>query len=158
MLMVGVLANLSLAAEYKDGEYIGYVPNEHGDVVIAVAIVKGFITNVEILSPVKHVYKYEPGQKAFYEYPQKVIKAQSADIDAVAGATHSYQDYNKAVQMALDMASGTYKGKKFCGLSRDYAHGHILVEVTLNDARDKIVDIRFITQNEKLKDIDTLMA
>lgn len=158
LVAVAVVGTLAFATEYKNGEYIGYVANDYGDIVVAVAITKGYITNVEIITPVKHIYQYEPGQKAFYEYPGKVLAAQSADIDAVAGATSSYAQYNQAVQMALDIASGTYKGNKFYGITRDYAHGHTLLEVTLNGAKDKIENVKYIVSPGKAAESETLMT
>ena len=160
VLAILVVGNVALAA-YRDGEFVGVVEDAaHGHVVIAVGIVKGQVANVEILSPVKFKYSYEQGKKAFFEYPAKVVAKQSAKVDVVAGATSSYKTYNQAVQMALDTAAGTYKGNKFYGLSRDYGHGHIVVEVTLNAAKSKIDAVRFITAtgDEKLKDQETLMA
>lgn len=160
LLAVALVANFAMAAKYKDGEFIGYVPNERGDLVVSVSIVKGFITNVEIVNPVKHTYSYAKGKDAFYQYPAKVVAKQSATVDAVAGATSSYKEYNAAVKMALDTAAGTYSGNKYYGLYRDYGHGHILVEVTLSAKKDKIEAVRFITANAdaKLKDQETLMA
>lgn len=160
MLAVALVANFAMAAKYKDGEFIGYVPNANGDVVVSVSIAKGFITNVEIISPVKFTYSYAKGKEAFLQYPAKVIAKQAGGVDTVAGATSSYKDYNAAVKMALDVAAGTYTGTKYYGLSRDYANGHILVEVTLNAKKDKMEAVRFITStgNAKLKDQETLMA
>lgn len=161
VMAILVVSSVALAAKYKDGEYIGVVEDaKKGSTVVAVSIVKGNISNVEILSPVKFVYPYEQGKKAFFEYPGKVVAKQSGKIDVVAGATGSYTTYNQAVQMALDVAAGTYKGTKYYGLVRDYAHGHIVVEVTLDAAKTKIAAVRFITSTglDSLKDQETLMA
>lgn len=89
--------------------------------------------------------KNGPGIDAFIEYPGKVLAQQNTEIDAVAGATGSYQDYNKAVQMALDIASGKYKGNKYYGLAKDFAHGHVLIEITVEGK--KVTDLQFITND-----------
>ena len=157
-LMVMALAGTVLAADYKDGEYIGFSPSDHGDLVVAVAIQNGYISNVEILSPVKHEYKYEAGKEAYYKFPQQVINNQSTDVDAISGATSSYESYPAAVDMALAMAAGTYEGNKYYGVSRDYNHGHVVLEVTLNDAKDDIKNVKWITKNPELDQRDTLMG
>lgn len=145
--ILSVSGTMALAA-YKDGEYIGVVENEkYGHTVIAVSIVKGYIANVEIINQVKFDYPYEQGKEAYLQFPQQVIQKQDGNIDALAGATSSYSSYNEALNIALDIASGTYTGNTFYGLSRDYAYGHVVLAVTLNEAKDKIVEARFITAN-----------
>ncbi|MFI5359644.1 MAG: FMN-binding protein [Halanaerobiales bacterium] len=137
---------LIFAADYKDGLYIGVVPGR--DVtVVEVGITNGIIVEVNIVSPVKleATYNFGPGIDAFIEYPGKVLAQQNTEIDAVAGATGSYQDYNKAVQMALDIASGKYKGNKYYGLAKDFAHGHVLIEITVEGK--KVTDLQFITND-----------
>lgn len=161
VMAILVVSSMALAAKYKDGEYIGVVEDaKQGTTVVAVAIAKGNISSVEILSPIKFDYPYEAGKKAFFEYPAKVVEKQSAKIDVVSGATGSYTTYNKAVQMALDVAAGTYKGGKYYGLVRDYGHGHVVVEVTLDAAKTKITAVRFITSTglANLKNQETLVA
>lgn len=156
-----VFLGASVFAKYQDGEYIGVVEDaKYGHTVVAVGIAKGYITNVEIINQLKHQYHYEQGIKAFYAYPAQVITEQAGNIDALSGATGSYQSYNTAVQMALDTASGVYQANKYYGLSRDYRHGHIVVEVTLNSTRDKIENVRFITANadKKMANYEALMT
>lgn len=146
---------LIFAADYKDGLYIGFVPGRD-DTVVEVGISNGLIVQVNIVSPVKleATYSFGPGIDAFIEYPGKVLANQNTDIDAVAGATGSYEDYNKAVQMALDIASGRYKGNKYYGLAKDFAHGHVLIEITVEGK--KVTDLRFVT-NDSGSDRVTLM-
>ncbi|HHU92157.1 MAG TPA: FMN-binding protein [Halanaerobiaceae bacterium] len=135
------------AADYKNGYFIGYVPGSREDTVVEVGIFNGNIVEVNIVTPIKvaATYSFEPGVDAFIQYPGKVLAQQNANIDIVAGATSSYVDYNKAVQMALDIASGQYKGNKYYGLAKDFAHGHVLVEITVEGK--KVTDVRFITND-----------
>lgn len=138
---------------YKDGSYIGYIPNDHGDVVIEVVIQFGRIVDVNMINPDKpQTYKHEPAKALFREYPLMVIKNQKAEIDAVSGATSSRNDYVKATQMALDIASGKYKGKVFYGLAKNPVNGHTLLAVTVEGK--KVTKVEFIT---KKTDYDTLM-
>lgn len=150
LIMVFTMTAGIFAAEtsYKDGHYIGYVPNDHGDVVVEVVIERGQIVDVNMLNPFKLDYSYEPGKKAFLEWPYLVLKNQSTEIDVISGATHSTHDYQKATQMALDIASGKYKGNKYYGVAENFAHGHVLVEITVKG--DRIEDARLITANPEL--------
>ncbi len=147
VLTVGIFATMALA-EYNSGEYIGVaLDEEHGHTVVAVSIWNNHIVNVEIINQVKHEYPYEAGITAYLEYPGEVLAKQAGDIDAVAGATGSYVSYNAAVEMALQQAAGTYTGNVYYGLTRDYGHGHVLVEVTMNGKKDKIEAVKIITGN-----------
>ncbi|MFW6238112.1 MAG: FMN-binding protein [Halanaerobiales bacterium] len=132
------------AAEYEDGRYVGYVPDDHGDVVVEVGITNGEIFEVNIVNPVKseNNYEYEEGVEAFREYPAKVLAQQSANIDIVSGATSSYEQYNEALQMALDIASGEEK-EKYYGLTKNLAQGHVLLEVTVDG--EEVTDVNYIT-------------
>lgn len=141
------------AVVYKDGSYIGCVSNDHGDIVIEVVIQFGVIVDVNMISPHKpQTYKHEAAKALFREYPLMVIKNQKAEVDAVSGATSSRTNYTKATQMALDIASGAYKGKVFYGLAKNPAQGHTLVAVTVEGK--KVTKVEFITNKG---DCDTLM-
>lgn len=137
LTIVAVLAFslMAWAAEgpaYRDGSYVWFIAGEYGHTVVEVVIEFGAITDVNILNPVKTAeYPYEPGRKAFLEYPQMVLEAQSADIDVISGATHSVKAYNEAVQKCLDIASGKYDGDVYYGLAKDWVHGHVLMKVQI---------------------------
>ncbi len=154
LALILVLAVPVIAAEddLKDGEYVGYVAKDRGDEVIKVEIKRGAIADVDILNQFKLDYDYEEGREAFLTYPHLVESQQSADIDIISGATGSTKDYNKATQMALDIASDSYDGDKYYGVSEDFEHGHVLVEITVEN--DEITDCRLITGDD---DSDTNM-
>ncbi|MCR4401292.1 MAG: FMN-binding protein [Firmicutes bacterium] len=152
--LIGSVAFGAEAPSYKDGSYIGYVPDDHGDVVIEVVIQFGKIVDVNMINPDKpQSYKHEAAKALFREYPLMVVKNQKADIDAVSGATSSRNQYTKATQMALDIASGKYKGNVFYGLAKNPVNGHTLLAVTVQGK--KVTKVEFIT---KKTDYDTLMA
>lgn len=141
------------APEYKDGSYIGYVPNERGDYVIEVVIQFGRIVDVNMINPDKpQSYSHEPARALFREYPLMVVKNQKAEIDAVSGATSSRSNYMKATQMALDIARAKYRGKVFYGLAKNPVNGHTLLAVTVEGK--KVTKVEFIC---KKGDYDTLM-
>ncbi len=150
MVLVLVLSAGIMAADasYEDGHYVGFVANDHGDVVVEVIIEGGQIVDVNMPNPFKLDYSYEEGKKAFLEWPYLVIKNQSTDVDTISGATHSIHDYTAATQMALDIASGKYTGNKYYGIAKNYAHGHTVVEIMVEAG--KITEAGFITANPEL--------
>jgi uncharacterized protein with FMN-binding domain len=150
LLLVVAMSMAVFAADgaLKDGHYVGYVPNDHGDVVIEVVIERGQIVDVNMLNPFKLHYNYEAGKQAFFEYPYMVLEKQSTEVDMIAGATHSMQDYTEATEMALAIASGAYTGNKYYGVAEDWKHGHVLVEITVEGG--KITAARLITANPDL--------
>ncbi len=99
---------------YEDGTYVGRSDEtERGDWVEAeVNILLGTIVAVsmeeyradgEPKSP--ETYDYEPWVEAAEALPQAVVDAQSADVDAVAGATSTSNLFIQAVERALEDAS-----------------------------------------------------
>ncbi len=153
ILFAGTLALGAEAPAYKDGSYIGYVPNQRGDYVIEVVIQFGKIVDVNMINPDRpQSYGHEAAKALFREYPLMVVKNQKAEIDAVSGATSSRENYMKAAQMALDVASGKYKGKVFYGLSKNPVNGHTLLAVTVEGK--KVTKVEFVC---KKGDYDTLM-
>lgn len=50
-------------------------------------------------------YPYEPSRKAYAELPEKFIRANSYEVDGVAGATYSSEKYKEAVKNALQSAA-----------------------------------------------------
>ncbi|RAK10278.1 FMN-binding protein [Halanaerobium saccharolyticum] len=133
---------------YQDGRYLGYTASNDGDVLVELNINRGKIVDVNLLNPFKIDYKFPPGRKIFLEWPAKVLKKQSAEIDVVSGATESYNKYQKATQMALDIASGKYQENVYYGVAKDYKAGHLLLEVTIEN--NKITDLRIINGNPQL--------
>ena len=129
--------------KWEDGEYVGYKANDRGDLVILVEIERGKIADLDILNRFKLNYDYEEGKKAYLEYPHIVESKQTADVDIISGATGSSNSYNKATQMALDIASDNYEGNKYYGVAENYEHGHVVVEITVEN--EKIVDAKLIT-------------
>jgi len=143
ILLFGVVSPVIAASNYRDGSYIGYVPDKHGDVVIEVTITEGKIDQVEIINPLKgENYPSKEAIKFFKEFPHKVIAKQSTEVDLISGATRSYNQYREATNMALAIASGEYKEKLYYGIAKDYEdHGYVLLEVTVDKKMIKRVEI-----------------
>ncbi len=95
LLMILIFSLLVMAEEniYQDGQYIGYVADDKGDIVIEVEIKEGNIVDVNMLNPFKLNYQFKPGREAFLKWPSQILEKQSLEVDAVAGATSSYRFY-----------------------------------------------------------------
>jgi len=155
-LVFALAAGVSAAEGYEDGTFVAYEQDDHGDLVIEYVIERGSLVDVNMINPFKLNYDYEPGKIAFLEYPYKALMAENpAEVDVVSGATSSYESYNKAADMALSIADGSYKGNKYYGVAENFAHGHILIEITVEG--EEITDARFITANTELDAREKLM-
>ncbi|GAB6100212.1 hypothetical protein JCM16358_20910 [Halanaerocella petrolearia] len=144
--LVVVVSTMVIAkdVEYKDGTYIGYVPDNHGDVVVKVEINQNKIADVRIFNPVKKEgrYPHGPSVKLFNQYPRQVVNRQSVNVDTVSGATESYNDYVTAVKMALQIAAGRYNDNIYYGISKDFGDdGYALLQVTVKGEQIKEVEI-----------------
>lgn len=91
------------------------------------------------------------GSKAVAALPSEIVKAQSADVQGIAGASVSSAAIKKAVQECLNQAqgkkaaplalkNGTFEGKAYGN------NGWLTVEVTIKD--NKITDIKTPGQRE----------
>ncbi|PRX19712.1 FMN-binding protein [Orenia metallireducens] len=143
-LVLGLMSSpLVAASNYRDGSYIGYVPDKHGDVVIEVTIAQGRIDQVEIINPIKgENYPSKEAIKFFRQFPQEVIAKQSTEVDLISGATKSYNQYREATNIALAIASGGYNENLYYGIAKDYEdHGYVLLEVAVDKKMIKKVEI-----------------
>lgn len=110
------------AQKLTDGEYVGYVPGDHGDLVIEVKVNFDKITGVEILNNLKTTeYPHEEAREYFVNFPSTFIINQGIEgIDMISGATGSHESYTKAVNMVLSIAKGNYDDNTYYGVGRDY--------------------------------------
>jgi len=84
---------------YKDGTYYGVGMNRIGSVQVAVTIKNDRITNVEIVNCHTHY-----SESYIRHLPSQVLARQSANVDVVSGATKSTEDFQNAVEQALQKA------------------------------------------------------
>lgn len=142
-LLVAAFSGGAAAQDLNDGEYVGYLPDDHGDIVIEVKVNFGEITGVEVLNNLKTTqYQHEAAREYFVNFPSAVIRNQGTEgIDAVSGATGSHESYTEAVNMALSIARGNYDGNTYYGVSRDYGHGHYLVEAVIEGEEIKSINL-----------------
>jgi uncharacterized protein with FMN-binding domain len=94
------------ATGLRDGQYTGQdVPNDYGDVQVQVTISGGRITDVQpLVLPSDRQRSAEISQYAGPILHDEVLRAQSAQIDTISGATYTSQSYAGSVQSALDQA------------------------------------------------------
>jgi len=94
------LASLPAAADAlpADGVYTGTGTGMHSDIQVRVTVAEGRIANVEILAQDETPGISDP---AFATLPQRIIDAQSADVDVVTTATFTSNGIIAAVKNAL---------------------------------------------------------
>ena len=144
-----LLAAVSTAAyAYTPGTYTAAIAGQNGPVKVEVT------TSADKILSVKIVDQKETegiGSKAVAALPAEIVKAQSADVQGIAGASVSSAAIKKAVQECLNQAqgkkaaplalkNGTFEGKAYGN------NGWLTVEVTIKD--NKITDIKTPGQRE----------
>jgi uncharacterized protein with FMN-binding domain len=94
------------ASGLKSGSFTGQTyTNPYGNVQVQVVISGGKITSVKTIQyPNGHQQSVFINSQALPLLEQEVLKAQSAQIDVVGGATFTSQGYAQSVQSALDAA------------------------------------------------------
>jgi uncharacterized protein with FMN-binding domain len=94
------------ASGLRDGSFTGQTfTNFYGPVQVRVTISGGRITNVTtVQEPADNPQSEFIFSQAAPTLREEVLKAQSAQIDVVSGATFDSQSYAQSVQSALDQA------------------------------------------------------
>ncbi len=94
--------------KYKDGSYTGDVgsASQYGDIQVKVIISGGKITDIQYLQfPTGGGHTAEVTAVAMPTLKQEAIKAQSANIDIISGATQDTEGFIQSLQSALDQAT-----------------------------------------------------
>lgn len=87
------------AIRYRDGTYKGWGRRRHGGVEATVAIKRGKIAKVDItLCDTRYPCTY------IAPLPPQAVARNTADVDAISGATESSEAFSKAVADALKKA------------------------------------------------------
>jgi uncharacterized protein with FMN-binding domain len=94
-------AEAEAASLYADGTYQGTGMGFGGEITVEVTVKEGVIAQVEILSADNEDDSYLEQAEEMLE---KIIAAQSADVDTVSGATFSSQGIREAAANALEDA------------------------------------------------------
>ena len=149
-MKLSLLATSVLLAAVSAGAY-AYTP---GTYTAAIAGQNGPVKVEVTTSSVKIIDQKETegiGSKAVAALPSEIVKAQSADVQGIAGASVSSAAIKKAVQECLNQAqgkkaaplalkNGTFEGKAYGN------NGWLTVEVNIKD--NKITDIKTPRQRE----------
>lgn len=90
-----------------DGTYTGTtVSTRYGAVQVAVTVSGGAITDVQVPQyPVGDRKDQQINSVAVPELVQETLRAQSADIQMISGATYTSEGYVQSLQSALDQAA-----------------------------------------------------
>lgn len=145
VLLAAVFAS---AYAYTPGTYTAAIAGQNGPVKVEVT------TSADKILSVKIIDQKETegiGSKAVAALPSEIVKAQSADVQGIAGASVSSAAIKKAVQECLNQAqgkkaaplalkNGTFEGKAYGN------NGWLTVEVNIKD--NKITDIKTPGQRE----------
>lgn len=83
---------------YKDGVYTGTGKGNNGDITVEVTVEGGNIVSVALTEHGETEGIYEAAEKSVVE---NIIKTQSAEVDAVSGATNTSNGIMEAVKAAL---------------------------------------------------------
>ena len=128
---------LPAAAKGESGIFEGTAKGFGGEVRVSVTLTDGSITAVEAVGDDETP---GVGSRAIEELPEAIVQAGSTQVDGVAGATITSDAVKKAVEQALQAASGseteevaanmtpgTYRG------SAKGMNGTIVVDVTVDE-------------------------
>ena len=144
-----LLAAVSAGAyAYTPDTYTAAIAGQNGPVKVEVTTSADKILSVKIIDQKETA---GIGSKAVAALPSEIVKAQSADVQGIAGASVSSAAIKKAVQECLNQAqgkkaaplalkNGTFEGKAYGN------NGWLTVEVTIKD--NKITDIKTPGQRE----------
>lgn len=80
------------------------VSTRYGTVQVAITVQAGRITDVTAVQLPTDAHSAQISQSAAAILRQEVLSAQSAQVDAVSGATYTSQGYLQSLQGALDQA------------------------------------------------------
>ncbi|MFD1417669.1 FMN-binding protein [Companilactobacillus keshanensis] len=92
--------------QYKDGTYTGSSTSTRwGDVQIQITISGGKLTKINVLKhPDSENKSVQINEQSLPTYKSEAIKAQSASIQQISGATETYKGFTGSLQNALNQA------------------------------------------------------
>lgn len=127
---------------YKDGIYTGIGTGRKNNLIVDVTIKDNKITDINLISYRENLQYIKD---AMAPMSQKIIEAQSTNVDVVSGATETSNGIKDAVNKAL--AKALYKDGTFNGTGRGYnKKTPINLNVTIKDG--KIADIDLVSHDE----------
>ena len=103
---LGLAFSCASAQDLKSGAFVRKAPGMNGDVIVETTISQNKITSVKVL---KHAETQGIGTLAVETLPNKIVEAQSPDVDAVAGATMTSNAIKNAVERAVEDSGADLK-------------------------------------------------
>ncbi|SEJ49782.1 FMN-binding protein [Demequina mangrovi] len=99
--------DVAIAANYVDGTYDGArVENEKGGFQAQVTIENGVIASVAAIEAgTQDAQSVQINATAIPELAERVVEAQSADVDAVSGASFTSPGFLASIEDALEQAT-----------------------------------------------------
>ena len=91
----------AVQGDYKDGVYEGTGKGNNGDITVEVTVEGGSIVSITLKEHGETAGIYEAAEKGVVE---EIIKNQTAEVDAVSGATNTSKGIMEAVSAALEEA------------------------------------------------------
>ncbi|MFF3742307.1 FMN-binding protein [Streptomyces sp. NPDC002566] len=139
------------------GSFTGDVQQtQYGPVQVRLTVAGGKITVAEAVQQPKGGQSDQINGNAMPKLNQAVVAAQSAQIDAVSGATFTSQGYKKSLQSAID------KMKASAGSAQGSGAGAAQVSGTFTgDAEETqygVVQVRITVQNNKITKSEAVQA
>ena len=151
MLLKAAVASVALALVSMQSQaavYTEQVSGHNGPMTVKVTVNQGKIAEVRVGN---NQETQGIGTRAIEEIPGAIVKANSATVDSVTGATVSSEAIKQAVRQALSKAQGKTVGRAHFrpGVYKARAYGnngYLNVEVTVT--KDAISDIQVPGHNE----------
>lgn len=134
--------------QYTAGTYEGRAMGFGGDVVAVLAVDGSKITEVKLEGENE---TENVGKAALSELSDQIMKAQSADIDGVSGATVTSEAVKEAVENALKKASGepeesVLNDGTYTATRDGFQEGYETVEVTVKG--NKIAEVKVVESTD----------
>ncbi len=103
-----VAKNTGASIAYHDGTYTGsIISSDYGDVQVSAIINGSKLTDIQFLVMPSDGHSGEVTQFAESQLRSEAIQAQSAQVDAVSGATSTTDAFEQSLQVALTKASAS---------------------------------------------------
>jgi uncharacterized protein with FMN-binding domain/Pyruvate/2-oxoacid:ferredoxin oxidoreductase delta subunit len=127
---------------YKDGRYTGIGRGRRNNLIVDVTVQNNKITNINLISYREDLQYIK---QAMTPMSEKIITAQSTEVDVISGATQTSNGIKDAVNKALEKAK--YKDGTFSATGRGYnRREQINLNVIIKDG--KLTNIDIISQAE----------
>ncbi|SDL49943.1 FMN-binding protein [Halarsenatibacter silvermanii] len=144
LIEAGVIDEDPEVEEEVDAEiYTGSAEGFGGELVVEVSLEEDEIVGIEVI---EHQETDDYFADAVPEVPERIMEAQSTDVDAVSGATETSEAVKAAVDAALAEAEiDEVAGEIYQGTAEGYG-GELQLEVEVKEG--EILDVRIIEHEE----------